>query len=437
MRRGPKNLRITFDAEALTHYGGAILVHQFLHRIGLRTLLSWSVRFPQRNNRYHISETLLALLYPVILGIERLEMTEPLRRNGVFQYLTGLPGYPDPSSLRRFLQRFGEAGRLGFLKLHDRYRQAMLTALHSRVILDLDSTVLTVYGRQQQAAVGYNPRKRGRPSYLAVLCFEGQTRDCLEGALHPGNAHVLSVIQPQLDRALRKPPTGRRLRVRADAAFYDGRFIASLEQRRAQYVIAARLTRPLKHRLGGLRYRQVRRELWTAEFRYRPQGWEHPARFVVIRRPAPEEPSAQLHLFEMKGYTYQVLVTNLPATPLYVWQFYNDRSQAELIIRELKAAYALTKIPMQDFVGNEAFFQLVLFAYNLLNWFKRLCAPPSLQRASLQRLRRQLFLAPAQLVRPQGRPVLRLARAYPYPDLFRDALRRIHRLQSPILDGQG
>lgn len=434
MRRGPRNLRIAFDAEALTHYGGAVLVHQFLQRIEFRTHLSRLVRFPQRNNRYHISETLVALLYPVILGMERLEMTEPLKHNGVFQYLTGLSGYPDATSLRRFLPRFAQAGRAGFLKLHDRYRRAMLAGLRDQAILDLDASVLTVYGRQQRAAVGYNPRKRGRPSYLAVLCFEGRTRDCLDGALHPGNTHVLSVIQPLLKQALRNVPQPERLRVRADAAFYDGRFSHWLADRQAQYVIATRLTRPVKHRLGGLRYRQVRREVWTAEFRYTPQGWDQPARFIVIRRPVPEEPSAQLHLFQMKGYVYQVLVTNLPWTPWHVWQFYNDRSQAELIIRELKAAYALDKIPMQDFAGNEAFFQLVLCAYNLLNWFKRLCAPPSLQKANLQRLRRQLFLVPAQLTRPQGRPVLRLARAYPFPNLFRDALQRIHRLDPPIFN---
>lgn len=421
-----------FDAEALTHYGGAVLLYQFLQRIGLRTLLYRSVRFPQRNNRYRISETLLALLYPIILGMGRLEVTEPLKRNGVFQYLTGLSGYPDPTSLRRFLPRFAQAGRSGFLKLHDRYQTAMLSSLRRQVVLDLDSTVLTVYGRQQQAAVGYNPRKHGRASYLAFLCFEGQTRDCLEGTLHPGNTHVLSITQPLIEQVMSKLPTVRRLRVRADGAFYDGRFSAWLVARRAQYVIAARLTKPIKHRLGALRYRQVRRDIWTAEFRYAPQGWSSPQRFIVIRRPVPEESSAQLHLFEMKGYTYQVLVTNLPWTPLHVWYFYNDRSQAELIIRELKAAYALDKIPMQDFAGNEAFFQVVLFAYNLLNWFKRLCAPASLQRASLQRLRRQLFLVPAQLVRPQGKPVLRLARAYASPALFQATLQRIHRLKSPL-----
>ena len=436
MRRGPKNLRITFDADALTHYGGAVLVYQFLQRIGLRSQLAWSVWFRQRNNRYQISETVLAVLYPVILGMERLGFTESLRHNGVFQYLTGLPGYPDATSLRRFLRRFSRVGRVAFLKLHNRYRQAMLASLRRHPILDLDGTVLTVYGHQRMAEVSYNPRKRGRPSYHAIFCFEGHTRDCLEGALHPGKTHVLKVIRPIIEQALRRLPKGKPFRVRADGAFYDGLFRAWLEERRARYAIAARLTAPIKHRLSGLRYRQVRRGIWTAEFRYCPQGWQRPARFIVIRRPVPEEPSAQLHLFKMEGYTYQVLVTNLHWAPLTVWRFYNDRSRAELIIRELKAAYALNKIPMQDFGGTEAFFQLVLLAYDLLSWFKRSCAPPSLQRATLQRLRRQLFLAPAHLARPQGRPTLRLAHAYPFPDLFRDTLRRIQRVKPPHLDGR-
>jgi len=435
MPRGPKNLRITFDADALTHYGGVILVHRFLQRLGMRTALWRFVRFSQRNNRYQISETVLAVLYPVILGMERLGFTESLRHNGVFQYLTGLPGYPDATSLRRFLRRFSRAGRMGFLKLHDRYRRAMLASLRRYPILDLDGTILTVYGRQQFAEVGYNPKKRGRPSYHAVLCFEGHTRDCLEGALHPGKTNVLKVIRPIIEQALSRLPKGKPFRVRADGAFYDGLFRAWLEERRARYVISARLTAPIKHRLSALHYRQVRRDLWTAAFRYRPHGWQRPARFVVIRRPVPEEPSAQLHLFKIEGYTYQVLVTNLRWAPLTAWRFYNDRSRAELIIRELKAAYALNKIPMQDFGGTEVFFQLVLIAYNLLSWFKRLCAPPSLQRATLLRLRRQLFLAPAHLARPQGRPVLRLAHAYAFPDLFRGTLRRIQRLSPAGLNG--
>jgi hypothetical protein len=88
---------------------------------------------------------------------------------------------------------------------------------------------------------------------------------------------------------------------------------------------------------------------------------------LVIRRPVPEEPSWQLHLFQLGRFTYQVFVTNLALTPLALWRFYNDRSQAELIIRELKEAYALGKIHTKDFPANLAFFHLALFAYNCLN----------------------------------------------------------------------
>ena len=103
-----------------------------------------------------------------------------------------------------------------------------------------------------------------------------------------------------------------------------------------------------------------------------------------------------------------------------------------MIIRELKDAYALGKIPTKDFQANEAFFQIVLLAYNLLNWFKRLCAPVHLQRATLQRLRQRLFLVPSQLVRPGGVPTLRLAPSYPYVADFLATLRRIRRLRSPF-----
>jgi len=139
-----------------------------------------------------------------------------------------------------------------------------------------------------------------------------------------------------------------------------------------------------------------------------------------------------LHLFQMGGYSYQVLVTNLSLTPLHLWRFYNQRARAELIIRELKDAYALGKIPTKDFPANEVFFQIVLLAYNLLNWFKRLCAPAHLQRATLPRLRQRLFLVPSQLVRPGGTPTLRIAPSYPYVADFVETLRRIRRLRSRL-----
>jgi len=432
MARGPRNLRIATDGVGLTQFGGVALIEEFFQRIHLQGALWRHVRFAQRNNRYSISESLEALFYPLILGLGRIETTEPLRYNGVFHYLAGLPGYPHATTLRRFLDRFARRGRNAFVSLHDTWRAAMF-GQPSQAIFDWDSTVLTVYGRQERAPVAYNPKKRGRPSYLPLLCLEGNTQDCWEGSYHAGATHVSTITIPLLERAFPKLPDSiREVRVRADAAFFDHKIVEFIEGKRAFYAIVARLTRPLKSRLSGLRYRRVSPGVWAGEFQYCPQGWPGPRRFVVIRRPVPEEPSAQLTLFQMGGYSYEALVTHLTLQPLNLWRFYNQRARAELIIRELKYAYALGKIPTNDFWANEAFFRITLLAYNLLDWFKRLCVPPHLQRATLQRLRQRLFVVPAQLVRPGGVPTLPLAPSYPWTADFLETLRRVRRLRPPF-----
>ena len=105
MPKGPRNLAIAFGAETLTHYGGVYLLHRFLSRIGFKNAVATDIRLVQRNNRYSGGEMLLARLYPMILGLERIDTTQLLRQNGVFQYLTRLRAYPNPSTLRRFLLR--------------------------------------------------------------------------------------------------------------------------------------------------------------------------------------------------------------------------------------------------------------------------------------------------------------------------------------------
>ena len=72
MPRGPRRLAISFGERHLTHYGGAYLLHRFLTRIGFKDAVASEVRLVQRNNRYSVGEMVLALLYPMILGLDRL-----------------------------------------------------------------------------------------------------------------------------------------------------------------------------------------------------------------------------------------------------------------------------------------------------------------------------------------------------------------------------
>jgi Transposase DDE domain group 1 len=279
MPRGPRSVAVTFGARSLTHYGGVYLLHRFLSRIGFKHAVALQVRVIQRNHRYSIGEMLFSLLYPMILGLERIETTQLLRQNGVFQYLTGLPSYPDASTLRRFLLRMAPTALPKVRALHDRFLRRMTAQPRPprRLIFDVDSTVLVVYGQQEQARIGYNPIKRGRPSYHPLLCFEGQSKDFWHGELRPGDAHTASGTLDLLTACFAKIQPGVRLRiVRADKGFYDHKLIEWLAVRRTRFVIVARLTGPIKRKLPHLRYASPSPGVEAAEFRYQPTRWPSP-----------------------------------------------------------------------------------------------------------------------------------------------------------------
>src|SRR6266545_1426983 len=186
MPKGPRKLAINFGNKNLTHYGGVYLLHRFLTRIGFKNAVAMEVRLAQRNNRYSVGELLLAIIYPIILGLERIETTHLLQANGVFQYLSGLSHYPNATTLRRFLLRMAPQALPRLRKLHDRFlaRMSVKPRRPRRLIFDLDSTALIVYGKQEAADVGYHPFKPGRRSYHPLLCFEGTN----EGLLARGTA---------------------------------------------------------------------------------------------------------------------------------------------------------------------------------------------------------------------------------------------------------
>ena len=232
MRKGPKNLKISFDSQRLTPFSGLYLLQRFFQNLGLRSLLSHSVRFPQRNNKYSIAEQILALLYPIILGLGRIETYHLLKQNGVFQYLTGLPAYPNPTTLRRFLLRMAPLALPKLRKLHEKllFLMSQKPHLQKRAIFDLDSTVLTLYGRQEFAHVGYNPQKKGRSSYHPLLCFNGITKDFWHGELRAGDTHTSTGILELLEASFSKLPSSVKVVIiRGDKGFYDHKTIEYLE----------------------------------------------------------------------------------------------------------------------------------------------------------------------------------------------------------------
>src|SRR5450432_1367585 len=271
MRRSPRNLRIACDHRGLTHFGGVYFFHEFLRVLQIRRFLTQNLDYPRRNQRYSLSQMILALVYPIVLGLDRLETSSFLRSNGTFQYLTGLPSFPDPQTLRRFLLQAPPHFWDQLHRVNDRllHKFIHLPDHRSRLIFDLDSTVVTVFGHQEGAEVGYNPRNRGKRSYNPLLCIEANSSYLWDAELRPGNAGTWDgSVELMATCFANVPPDIRELRVRADAGFGFNPVFEGLEKRAAQYAVVARLTQAFKRLMPGLRYEPVNRQWEMAEFEY-------------------------------------------------------------------------------------------------------------------------------------------------------------------------
>ena len=431
MRRSPRNLQIAFDHRGLTHFGGIHFFHEFLQVLQIRHFLSRNLRYPRRNRRYSLSQMILALMYPLVLGLDRLETASFLRSNGTFQYLTGLPNFPDPQTLRRFLHQAPDSFREQMNGVNNRLLQTFihLPDHRSRLIFDLDSTVITVFGRQENAEVGYNPRNRGKRSYNPLLCIEANSSYLWDTELRPGNAGTWDGgVELMATCFVNVPRDIRELPVRADAGFGFNPILEILDARAAQYAVVARLTQAFKRLLPGLRYESVNQQWEMAEFEYRPHGWPQARRFVVARRFIPGE-DVPTTLFTLGRYMYRAWVTNMNLTPTGVWHFYDGRASMEPRICELREDFALRKIPTASFAANSLYLEIVRLAYNLVTAFQRNCLEESWQTLTLQKLRYKLFLLPGELTRPHNRPILRLKESPILRDLARNILKKVNRLK--------
>jgi len=432
VRRSPRHLQIVCNHAALTHFGGTCFLHEFIRVLQFRDFLARHLTYPRRNNDYSLSQMLLALIYPIILGLDRIETSSLLRSNGTFQHVTGLPGFPNPQTLRRFLRNAPAQFHEQLHRVNDRLLQRFihLPEHRSRLLFDLDSTVVPAFGHQEGAEVGYNPRYRGKRSYDPLLCVEANSSFLWDVELRRGDAGTWAGSEALLASCFLSTPSDiREFRVRADAGFGYGPVLDMLEVRpTAQYAVVARMIPSLKRELGALPYAPMNSRWEIAEFEHHPHGWSHARRCIVARRLI-KESDPQPTLFTLGRYVYRAWHTNLPLTPAGVWHFYDGRAGMERRIREIREDFALPKIPTRAFAANALYLEVIRLAYNLVTAFQRTCLPEEWQGLTLRKLRQRLFWAPGELTRPHNRPTLRLVNSPLVAMRAEKILDHVHRLK--------
>jgi len=141
-------------------------------------------------------DVLGTLVLSVLAGHWRYAHISAIRADGINPELLGMSGVASEDSVRRGLKAMDEAESGQWLKRHLKARYEPL--LQEPWILDVDTTVKPLYGHQQDAQVGYNPSKPGRPSHAYHSYFVANIRMVLDMEVQAGNQTAPLFAQPEL-----------------------------------------------------------------------------------------------------------------------------------------------------------------------------------------------------------------------------------------------
>jgi len=411
-RADPTRIRLGRSDTALTRYAGLLPFAQTLHALRLDAQLASAFRDlkPGRRVVYPMASQLHLLLDAFALGELRVFHVEALAADPLFVHLAG-GAVPSLDVLYDDLRRF-DADHLDALEAlvfahgtADLDRYAPVEA-H----LDIDTTVLPLFGRQEGAARGPNPRYHGRPSHHPVLarCAEldtwiGARLRSGDQSFSLGDVEIVHDLVAEMRAAL---APHKRLWVRIDAAGDYTEFLADVTTFANTAVLTkARITPELLGAIAGhATWRTVDVDahgaptVQVATIDYpRPCWRKHGLTLrVVVVRSLIRECGQRTCAWAENDYEVQAFITNAwDVAEEDLARKYNQRAGIEPLIGQGKGALGFGKASSEAFVANEAALLLRLLAWNLLRRHVRRTAP-ALQGWSLAWLRRAL-LQPGRL----------------------------------------
>jgi len=370
---------------------------------------------------YPMEAQLRLLLDANLVGEHRVFGLESLAPDPLFVRLAG-GVVPSIDTVYRDLGRFDEGALRDLEAMMVEQGLTSVKKLRSdHVHLDVDTTVECVYGTQQGALPGPNPRYHGRPSYHPILAYCAEAGVCVGALLRPGNTSLGDEDAPMLASWVRRfrARIGEHVTVtaRIDAGGDCAALLSAFHEGGARFIAKAKWGFDLRDAVRAVKqWRTVDRDAFgrptrqVAVLTFARSGWkERGHRFrVVAVRSNERDGITQLPLWADLDYTVQVYITNdwLTEPDEIAWE-YNGRAEVEPAIAELKYGWGIGKIPSQLFVANHALFLLKLLAHNLMRRFVRWAAP-HLARWRIPWLRRALITIPGRLIRSGRRWSLRV-----------------------------
>ncbi|VKE04416.1 IS1380-Spn1 transposase [Streptococcus pneumoniae] len=413
--------QLSFDGGHLTQYGGLIFFQELFSQLKLKERISkYLVTNDQRRYcRYSDSDILVQFLFQLLTGYGTDYACKELSADAYFPKLLEGGQLASQPTLSRFLSRTDEE-TVHSLRCLNLELVEFFLQFHqlNQLIVDIDSTHFTTYGKQE--GVAYNAHYRAH-GYHPLYAFEGKTGYCFNAQLRPGNRYCSeeadSFITPVLERF-------NQLLFRMDSGFATPKLYNLIEKTGQCYLIKLKKNTVLS-RLGDLSLPCPQDEDLTilphsaySETLYQAGSWSHKRRVCQFSE------RKEGNLF----YDVISLVTNMTSgTSQDQFQLYRGRGQAENFIKEMKEGFFGDKTDSSTLIKNEVRMMMSCIAYNLYLFLKHL-AGDDFQTLTIKRFRHLFLHVVGKCVRTGRKQLLKLSSLYAYSELFSALYSRIRKV---------
>ena len=168
-----RQIKINFDGGDLSSDAGLLLIKEFISKLGIDTLLEKAFKTNDSALfRYHSDpKNLLQMIYMIIAGYFEDDASDELTNDPVFKSVLEKDALASQPTVSRFFNRMDEDTLNQFLAIARVLRREIYSIqMPQAVILDLDSTLLDAYGRQEGRAFNFHCQSNG---YHPLVCYDG------------------------------------------------------------------------------------------------------------------------------------------------------------------------------------------------------------------------------------------------------------------------
>ena len=235
-----RKIKLNFDGGDLSSDTGLLLIKEFVGNLGVDKLLDKAFKTNDSALfRYHTDqENLLQMIYMIIAGYFEDDASDELTNDPVFKSILEKDALASQSTVSRFFNRMDEDTLSQFLTIGRILGKKVYSIQMPRaVILNLDSTLLDAYGKQEGRAFNFHYQSNG---YHPLVCYDGTTGDLIKIQLRDGTQYscsgVVDFLHPILEEYLYDYPEIRIL-LRGDSGFATPDLYKQCEENGTNYVI--------------------------------------------------------------------------------------------------------------------------------------------------------------------------------------------------------